>query len=255
MSFTERDYLTLSYENRIKKLVFAVKQLLINEKDINFVLSVLEIFNRHEKKKIDMTANDNDWQKLYNDLYSILLKENPFLVKEPFDLKETDNLKKLPVKILFDNLRSPFNVGSIIRSGEAFGTEELLITGITPKPDSIQVKKTSRNVEINWTCHSNPLNIIEKLKNDGYKIYSIEKTNNSVPINQYKLNFPCVIIFGNEEFGISKEILLKSDKILHIQMYGSKKSLNVAAAAGIALYEIANQKIKGKQRTVPGCKF
>ncbi|MBN2544422.1 MAG: hypothetical protein JXB50_01410 [Spirochaetes bacterium] len=241
MSFTEKDYLTLSYENRIKKLIFAVKQLFVNEKDADYVLSIAELFNKHEKFKIEIPRNNNEWQRLYDDLYSILLKENPFLEKEPFDLQKKQIFNKFKVKILFENIRSPFNVGSIIRSGEAFGIEEFLITGITCKPDSSKVKKTSRDVKINWNYYSNPSDIILKLKNEGHKIYSIEKTCNSVPINKYKFDFPCVIIFGNEEFGVSKEILLISDGIFHIEMYGLKKSLNVAAAAGIALYEITNQ--------------
>ncbi len=241
MSFTERDYLTLSYENRIKKLLFAVKQLLTDEKEPDFVISLLEMFNKHDKMRIDVPADNAGWKKLFDDLYPVLLKENPFLEKEAFDLKETKNIKKLPVKILLDNLRSPFNAGSIIRSAEAFGIEELLITGITPAPDNPKVKKTARNAEIKWTYHSNPLDIIEKLKNESFKIYSLEKTNNSIPVNRHKLDFPCIIILGNEEFGISKEILSSSDKIFHIEMHGLKKSLNVAAAAAVAMYEISRQ--------------
>ena len=108
-----------------------------------------------------------------------------------------------------------------------------------------ECKKTSRSSEKN-VVFSNPdsaLNEIQKFKNSNYKIIALEITNNSHPISKISLNSnqSVVLILGDENYGISEEILLISDVITHIDMFGNNSSMNVASAAAIALYEITKQ--------------
>ena len=78
------------------------------------------------------------------------------------------------------------------------------------------------------------------MKSKKYKIYALDKTLNSKDINNIKIEEPLVLILGNEEFGISKDLLDLSDGIIHINMLGRKNSINVSVACGIALFKIAN---------------
>jgi tRNA G18 (ribose-2'-O)-methylase SpoU len=94
------------------------------------------------------------------------------------------------------------------------------------------------NAEINIDNHSEALEAIKKLKRQKYNIYALEKTNNSIDIKKFQPEFPFALIAGNEEFGISGEILKISDKILNIDMLGVKNSINVAVALGIAVFEL-----------------
>lgn len=70
----------------------------------------------------------------------------------------------------------------------------------------------------------------------------MEITSASIPVEDFRYseeNKCILLILGNEASGISKELLEISDKHLHINMFGQNSSMNVAQAAGIALYEIS----------------
>lgn len=243
MSFTEEDYIILSYENKLKKILFAIKQYLEDKKDYEYIRFLIELFNKYEKTKLNLPENKVDFKILYEKIYTILRKENPFLPDLIFD-DITKERKIFPIKIILENLRSPFNVGSIIRSAEAFGVEEIIVTGFTPTPEHPKVQKVAMNSCIKWSYYKNVLEAISTLKEKGYKIYSIEKTKSSKRINNNLITLPVAFIFGNEEFGISKETLSLSDDIFYIEMFGQKNSLNVAVATSIVLYETTKMMIE-----------
>ena len=66
----------------------------------------------------------------------------------------------------------------------------------------------------------------------------LEKTDASVPLAEAELRFPCALLLGNEVAGLTDEVLRAADLVCHLPMHGLKSSLNVAVAAGVALYEI-----------------
>jgi tRNA G18 (ribose-2'-O)-methylase SpoU len=72
---------------------------------------------------------------------------------------------------------------------------------------------------------------------------SLEITSNSEPIHDYAFpkNQPITLVVGDENFGVSEEILKLSDAVIHIDMFGQNSSMNVVQAANIALYEITKQ--------------
>jgi 23S rRNA (guanosine2251-2'-O)-methyltransferase len=146
---------------------------------------------------------------------------------------------------LLDNLRSAWNVGSIIRTAEGAGFAHLYLGGITPTPQSRKVLKTSLGAErsLSWSQHNNSLRQVERLKSQGYLIWALENVPGSVPIFETvkKLyDAPRVLVVGNEVCGIDPDILRQSDRLLAIPMQGLKKSLNVAVAFGIAAALLAN---------------
>jgi tRNA G18 (ribose-2'-O)-methylase SpoU len=81
------------------------------------------------------------------------------------------------------------------------------------------------------------------LKTDNYTIYALEITKNSIPIHKasFKKNQKIALVIGDENFGVSDEILKLSDGIFHIDMFGQNSSMNVVQATNIALYEITKQ--------------
>lgn len=141
-----------------------------------------------------------------------------------------------------DNLRSVFNVGSIFRSSDGCGIKRLHLGGFTPSPSHPRMAKTAlgSDMQIPWEQHWNGVAAIDKIKVKGYHLIGLEYTQNSKLL--FDINFtpvtPCLLIAGNENFGIDPDILAQCDQTVHIPMAGIKQSLNVAIAFSIAAYWI-----------------
>lgn len=231
MSFTEKDFIKLNQENRIKKLIFTIRESLLTNNNNN-LQNILEWFKKYENE--DLSEYENDYSALLNTLIEKLKKINPFIEDTPFD--NNNNSTKFKIIVILDNIRSPFNVGSILRSAECFGVEEVIMCGITPSPElNNKVKKTMMNSPVKYSYNFDIIDTIKKLKEKKYTIVALEKTNNSLPLFKLNILLPIALICGNEEFGISKEVLELSDTITHIPIFGYKNSLNVSVATGIAL--------------------
>jgi len=144
------------------------------------------------------------------------------------------------MKLLLDNIRSAYNVGSIIRSCDAFGVKEIYFSGITPDWDDPKVKKTSLGAErnINGFICTDTILKIKDLKLDGNKIVGLEIHKNAVNLDQYAVSKNTVLVVGNEVSGLSEDVISCCDRLLQIPMSGVKESLNVSVATGIALYEL-----------------
>lgn len=150
---------------------------------------------------------------------------------------------------ILHNIRSMHNVGSIFRTADAVGIEKIYICGITPTPldrfGKIRqpISKVSLGAEnyISWEYFYSASRLINRLKKEGYQIFSIEQSSQSVPYHKLKtdnIKSKTALVVGNEISGLSQSILKKSDKILEIPMLGKKESLNVSVAFGIVAFKI-----------------
>lgn len=150
-------------------------------------------------------------------------------------------VKKLPVYVVLNSIRSSYNVGSIFRTSDGAMIEKLFLCGYTPHPPKKEVLKTALGSQdsVNWEYAKNPKDVIIDLKKRGIKICALELTETSVP--HYNLTtevFPMALLIGNEITGVSQELLDMCDMSIEIPQYGIKQSLNVAVAYGIAIFEL-----------------
>ena len=156
------------------------------------------------------------------------------------------NFKKqtFPITLVCDNVTNAPNIGSLFRIADAFGVEKLVLCGETI-PIGRKMTKTSRATEkvVPYEWKENTFNTVEAYIKDNYQIVSLEITSNSKPINSLKFSKdqPIAIVIGDENFGVSEDILSISDTIVHINMFGQNSSMNVVQATNIALYEITKQ--------------
>ena len=151
------------------------------------------------------------------------------------------DIDKHPVSVLLHNIRSMYNVGSIFRTADAAGIEKVIITGYTATPPRKEIDKTALGAQesVQWEYYSEPAEILGKLKDKGVTICGLEITENSIPYTSVDADdFPMCLILGNEVDGIEGDILRLCDHVLEIPQFGTKHSLNVSVAAGIALYEM-----------------
>lgn len=150
--------------------------------------------------------------------------------------------------VVLDNLRSVHNVGSIFRTSNAVGVEKIYLCGTTPTPldnkgerrkDFAKVALGAEDT-VKWEYIESTFDCIKKLKEENYFIISLEQSEKSVDYKEVsvegKEKFAFVV--GAEVVGISAEVLAQSDVIAEIPMLGTKESLNVTIAFGIAVYRI-----------------
>jgi len=153
--------------------------------------------------------------------------------------KNTETVDNYKFAILCDRIQDPGNLGTIIRTADAFGPAVVLLNKgcvdvYNPKVVRASAGAIFRTTFIHYDSDEDVLN---SLKDSGFKIittvvssdYSFEDIENSKKI--------CVVI-GNEGQGVSQEIVNNSHMSITIKMTGRAESLNASIAAGISIYEI-----------------
>jgi len=137
------------------------------------------------------------------------------------------------VRIFLDDIRSPFNVGSVFRTAECLGVSELLLSPGTADPSHPRALRTSMGCieRIPWRRMTH-----EELSLAGSPMFALEL--GGEPISQFSFPPEGILILGSEEVGVSPECLALSDHSLGrvtIPQYGLKGSLNVSVAFGIVM--------------------
>lgn len=149
---------------------------------------------------------------------------------------------------VLDNLRSVHNVGSIFRTCNACGVEKIYLCGTTPTPldkkglkrkDFAKVALGAEDI-VDWEYIESPFDCVKKLKYENFYVISLEQDKSSVDYKEViikgKENIAFVI--GSEVDGVTHDIIKISDVIAEIPMLGTKESLNVTIAFGVAVYRI-----------------
>ena len=126
--------------------------------------------------------------------------------------------------IICDNIRSLENIGSIFRTSDALGVDKIFLGGICGKPPHHKISKTALGAEENipWEHQWQIWRIIDKLKKEKVNIVVLEQTKKSIPYTKFKPKFPLALVIGNEVKGVSKIIIKKADKIIHIPMFAKQ---------------------------------
>jgi tRNA G18 (ribose-2'-O)-methylase SpoU len=157
--------------------------------------------------------------------------------------QSNQSIKAFPITCLLDSVRSAHNIGSIFRNAECFGVEQLILCGLSPTPDSIQVQKTAMGCDevLKWKYEKSAVLAIKNLKDLGHKVYAVETSKRSINLNKLeKISGSITLIFGHEQFGISLEVLELCDEIIAIELYGQKNSLNVSISNAIVLNKVSD---------------
>lgn len=153
---------------------------------------------------------------------------------------DTTETRDPRVEILLDNIRSAFNVGSILRSADGAGIQHAHLCGITPTPENPKVAKTALSAEFvtPWSYAPNGVLLVEALKQRGLPVWALEAGPDAEPLTRVLHAVPpaLVIVAGNELAGVDPGILQQCNRVVALPMLGFKRSLNVAVALGIAMY-------------------
>jgi len=159
------------------------------------------------------------------------------------DVETFKKVKKIPLVIILDNIRSMHNVGAAFRTADAFLIEKIILCGITPQPPHREIHKAALGAteSVDWSHESDINAAISDYKSQGYEIIGIEQTSDSRMITDFSIDKSkkYALILGNEVEGISDEALPNIDTFLEIPQLGTKHSLNVSVCGGIVMWEFA----------------
>ena len=162
---------------------------------------------------------------------------------ERLSIEEYHQSEKMPLVVVLDDVRSMHNVGSVLRSSDAFRVERVLLCGITGTPPHAEIHKTALGAEdsVEWTYFSSVVEAVRQLKQEGYKVLSVEQAEGSTMLHHFKplAGERYAVVLGNEVKGVHQEVIDISDGCLEIPQYGTKHSLNVSVTAGIVIHHFA----------------
>lgn len=155
--------------------------------------------------------------------------------------EEYKEIEKHPIVVVLDNVRSMHNVGAVFRTSDAFLIEKIYLCGITATPPHKEIHKTAIGAEnsVDWEYVQDSNELVSKLKEDGYKIVTIEQTEGSVLLNEFDVDptQKYAIVMGNEVDGVQQTIIDQCDTCIEIPQSGTKHSLNVSVCTGIILWK------------------
>ena len=103
------------------------------------------------------------------------------------DLIAYQQIKKLPIIMVLDNVRSALNVGSVFRSSDAFRVEKIILCGITAQPPHKEVLKTAIGAteSVQWEYFEDTKEAVKHLKSEKVKVYAIEQASNSIDLREF----------------------------------------------------------------------
>ena len=159
------------------------------------------------------------------------------------DVQTFKQAEKLPLIMVLDNIRSLHNVGSVLRTADAFRIESVWMCGITATPPSAEMHKTALGAEdsVDWHYFEDTLAAVNQLKADGYIVLAVEQVEGSLKLGQFAFEKgkKYALVMGNEVKGVRQDVVDACHQALEIPQYGTKHSMNVSVTAGIVMWEVS----------------
>ncbi|MBR6505337.1 TrmH family RNA methyltransferase [Candidatus Saccharibacteria bacterium] len=155
---------------------------------------------------------------------------------------DTLNQKRNSLEIAIENVEHDFNIGSIVRTANSFNVSKVHIIG-KKKYNRRGAMCTDKYLKI---VHHPTLEDFLKTQKDRELIAIENNTPRAKPLHEKQFTDNTTLIFGSENSGITDELLKASTDVRYIESFGSTRSVNVGAAAAIAMYEWTRQCVLNK---------
>ncbi len=159
-------------------------------------------------------------------------------------VEDFKNAEKTPLILVLENIRSAHNVGSLFRTADCLGLEEILLIGYTVTPPNRELAKTAIGAtdSVTWKHFKTTEEAIDYLKHQDYSVWALEQASNSknlleIEVSQKK---KIALVLGNEVKGVEQSTVDLCSQCVEIEQFGTKHSFNVSVSAGIAAWHLAN---------------
>ena len=160
-------------------------------------------------------------------------------------VEEYHAAEKTQLVVVRDHVRSLYNVGSVLRTADAFRLAGVCLCGITAVPPHPEIHKTALGAEdsVDWRYFKDTLDAVKWLKQAGYEVLAVEQCEGSTMLNNFQVEHGkrYAIVLGNEVKGVQQAVVDECNGCLEIPQYGTKHSMNVSVTAGIVIWELFKQ--------------
>lgn len=187
-----------------------------------------------------------DWLSEKEALHEYFLFHNSFgiIPLDPHkDLQNQHDISDSPswqprhdITVVIDQVRSPYNVGSILRTIDNFGFKGLVHNSSWLRIDHPQLRKAARGCE-QWIPVEYIENLSSWLNEQDVPVIGIEKDQRAVSLKDFVPPEKCVLIVGSEAYGIASGLRKQCDQLVMIPMSGFKNSMNVTQALAVVAYK------------------
>ena len=140
--------------------------------------------------------------------------------------------------IAIQNWQHDFNIGSIVRTANAFNVSGVHIVG-RRRWNRRGAMVTDRYIHVHH--QSDVGSLVEFCKSENLALVGVDNLPGYVPLEQARLPELCCLVFGSEGPGLTDEMLAACESLVAITQYGSTRSMNAGAAAAVAMYEWSKQ--------------
>ena len=142
--------------------------------------------------------------------------------------------RRHPFHVAIENWQHDLNIGSIVRSANAFLAAEVHIVG-RRRWNKRGAMVTDRYQHVSH--HETIADLVAFARANGLPIVAVDNVEGSRPVDAAPLPRACILLFGQEGPGLSDEALAAADEVIEITQYGSTRSINASAAAAIVMHE------------------
>lgn len=256
-SFTKQKFLSLSIENRNKQLVKWLSGFYQKLTTNRINPASLDLFTRQYNEILTWagmepfikpgSSDPRAWIECISDRIHFHRSATGHILRDYdlFPAVRTGDAEGSPVPtdinchIALDGIRSLYNAGSIFRICDAAGFKSVILGNMLGK-DHPGIQKTARGTEkwVDQEIVTDLAGCLLKKKEAGFKIIGIETIEHSCAFNTYPWQNNTIVVFGNEEYGISSHVMEACDDFVHIPMFGKKNSLNIATAASVICFQV-----------------
>ena len=146
--------------------------------------------------------------------------------------------------VAIENLRHDFNIGSVVRTANAFLVREVHVVG-RRRWNRRGAMVTDRYQHVRH--HEDVQNLLTWAHGEGLAVVGIDNLPGSVPLEETRLPRHAVLLLGQEGPGLSPAARERLDLVVSIAQYGSTRSINVGAAAAIAMHTWVRQHVAGHE--------
>ena len=142
--------------------------------------------------------------------------------------------RRHPFHVAIENFEHDMNIGSVVRSANAFLAAEVHIVG-RRRWNKRGAMVTDRYQHVRH--HETVDDLIAFAGAAGLPIVAVDNVPGSVPVDAAPLPRACVLLFGQEGPGLSEAALAAADQVIEIRQFGSTRSINASAAAAVVMHE------------------
>ena len=203
---------------------------------------------RQHMEHLTEGSADNDqlrsWLKTYHP-WAVIQAFQPFISEERMNriIKVARNRTRSVIPVI-DGLVNTGNVSAVMRSAEALGYQDIHV--IVRTQVFKQSQRASQGAEkwLDIYRWPDPVRCIQSFREQGYNTVALYLDEEAKPISDIDFTHPTALVFGNEEDGISHEVLQQVDEKAILPMSGFTESFNVSVAAAITMYHIMEERIR-----------